>query len=565
MKHKLYPALIACSCLILLYIAIRPVFSPFLPGSADGFAHKYRLVNFDESLSRGILRPRWTQNAVLGYGAPLYIFNYSVPYYIVDALYRMGYSIQTASQLYAALTMILSAITMYLLVSLLWGTWAGVLAATTYMFAPYHLHTLYSYEAWGEMLAFTYPPLLLYLLISLFRIPADNRVRRKLYFASIVIIWVLFILTHNISTYITSPIIGVLALIYAKHTRNTYVTLGKIAGLVALISCFFTLPAITQTNTIKISILMVKEFEMRRSYMIPLIDQIRTNWAALTGPPVIYQAFTIGIPILITLFAGICFIIANRIMHIRHKHVAVIPLFVYALFGILILSLMFVDPVSYTLYIFKPLRYVLYPYRFLFLATFTGSILTGYLYRKSIPTGICIVILTVLFGYPFAHPGIDVFSFPPSFFQQPQMLGYAIPTLKTMGIAEFLPQTASIDFLVSEEKAYREYGVLPQKFIIPNGSGTIISQSVKPESLSVRINANSEAPLTVSTLYYPNWRATLDGKHIPVSHDREGRITLTVPRGIHSIQLTFGYSTIELVGICFSLLGIVLFAVSLLV
>ncbi|MCX6730221.1 MAG: hypothetical protein NTZ55_00030, partial [Candidatus Roizmanbacteria bacterium] len=130
----------------------------------------------------------------------------------------------------------------------------------------------------------------------MFRVPESKIIKRKLYFASVVIVWVLFILTHNISTYITSPVIGLLALIVTKHNRNTYVTLGKIAALVALISCFFTLPAITQTNTIKISILMAKEFEMRKSYMITLMDQLRMNWSALTGPPITYQAFTVGIP-----------------------------------------------------------------------------------------------------------------------------------------------------------------------------------------------------------------------------------------------------------------------------
>src|SRR3990167_2656379 len=95
-------------CIMLLVVAIKPLFSPYLTGTADGFAHKYRLVNFDQSLSEGIIRPRWVGNAVLGYGAPLFLFNYSIPYYMVDGIYRMGFTIQTSSQIYAAITLLLS-------------------------------------------------------------------------------------------------------------------------------------------------------------------------------------------------------------------------------------------------------------------------------------------------------------------------------------------------------------------------------------------------------------------------------------------------------------------------
>ena len=144
------------------------------------------------------------------------------------------------------------------------------------------------------------------------------------------------------------------------------------------------------------------------------------------------------------------------------------------------------------------------------------------------------------------------------------MLGFAVPTLKTMGIAEFLPLSADINFLVREEQKFLNQGIVPEKIILPPDSGSILRSSVKQESLQLTIVANHPLVLTVSTLYYPNWNASLDGKSIPVTHDTFGRITLNVPLGSHNILLRFGYSAMEKLGLSISVVGIILFLLFLL-
>ncbi len=550
------PILILLSAFLLLFLAVRPIFTPYLVGTADGLAHKYRLVNFDKALTEGIIRPRWIGDAVLGYGAPLYIFNYSVPYYLVDAIYRLGFSIQTSSQIYAAVTILLSAITMYLLVSRLWGRWAGVVAAIVYTFAPYHLITVYSYEGWGEMLAFVFAPLILRLLYETLHTPVTNRRIRNIWYAATVFGWVLFILTHNISSFIMSPVILLIAFLLSKRDSDAFWMLVRIAVSVVMTSGFFLLPAVTLTGTIKIPALLTKEIALRRDYMIPLVQEIRTSYTVLFGAHIGYKEFTAGVPI-IGVFG------VSAIMLLLSKTKKTVRQIGWAIWAILGLSLFFVDPLSDIFYAFRPLQYVLYPYRFLFLATFSGSLLTGFLFRKSIIAGVCIIALAVIFGYPFTHPYLEIFPFPALYFSRPQMLGYAVPTLKTMGTAEFLPKTADIGFLVNEEHAYLTNGVLPKKFIVPEGAGTIVAQSIKQESLSATIQANRNLPLTISTLYYPSWRATLDGNSLPVGHDRYGRIVLSIPNGLHSVHLNFSYTTIEVVGMVMSLCGTGLFVASL--
>lgn len=340
MKTWYLSVIILLSSVILLYLAIRPVFVPYLTGTADGFAHKFRLVGFHESLNAGIFRPRWLGPAVLGFGVPLFIFNYSVPYYIVDVLYRTGMSIQTASQMYAALTIISAAAAMYAVVFLLWGRRAGLVASVFYTFAPYHLFTVYSYEAWGEMLAFTFPPLILYFLIRL----SDTKGHvRRLWFSAAVLSWILFFLTHNISSYLSGPAVLLFFSVHKKWNKTALILLVKTTAISGLIAAFFLLPAVSLTHTIRISELMKKEGAMRSTYMIRLTEQIRTSFEVLTGRHIIYEEFTIGVPLILTGIAGtlILFIKSKK----RHSSLAA------GLVAVLLISLLLTDPVSDPLYI----------------------------------------------------------------------------------------------------------------------------------------------------------------------------------------------------------------------
>jgi uncharacterized membrane protein YfhO len=45
--------------------------------------------------------------------------------------------------------------------------------------------------------------------------------------------------------------------------------------------------------------------------------------------------------------------------------------------------------------------------------------------------------------------------------------------------------------------------------------------------------------VTVNTLYFPGWIASIDGKEVPINYLRDGIIRISVPRGIHYISVRF--------------------------
>ncbi|MBM3283005.1 hypothetical protein FJY90_02000, partial [Candidatus Gottesmanbacteria bacterium] len=241
--------------LLLLLPAILPVFKPYVTGTADGLGHKFRLVSFYESLSEGNLRPRWAKEAALGYGAPVFLYNYPLPYYFASLFVRLGNSINGSGQLLSAFSLLFSAIFMFLAVEKLTGSLLGGLtAAIVYTYAPYHLQMTYLYDSWGEELAFVFPPLILYLIFNLanhFRphnkfeiINSKHKTNSKsqnpktrnilgfghlnfsivsnfdirtVDFIFLVLCWSLFILSHNISAVMFSPVILVLAFVLTRN------------------------------------------------------------------------------------------------------------------------------------------------------------------------------------------------------------------------------------------------------------------------------------------------------------------------------------------------------------
>jgi hypothetical protein len=552
-KYKQTLLSIGITVLLCLPVVVT-LFHPWISGTADGFAHKFRFAAFHRSISEGNLRPRWLGDVALGYGAPIFLFNYIVPYYIVESFYRMGFSINTASQIMQALSVITAGIAMYIFVQKIWGDWSGIVAATIYSYAPYHVFTLFSYEAWGELWSYLFIPLILYLLLLAFEKPTMIRS------VFLILSWALFVMTHNISAYISAPVILCFGVILAQNNKQKIIYLCKIFLKTICISAFQWIPAIFLTDTIKIPVLFAIEIKQRMIYFKPILTQILTNFQVIKTGYVQYYEFTIGLPIICVLLAGVVIFTLMAVKKLtgnpQRKPYALLALFS---FTICVITLFLADPHSNALYGFRPLQYVLYPYRWLFIATFSGSMLAGFVLKKiSIPS-ISFLAIVFVSGYPFIHPDLDTFSFDNSFFFRPQMVNRAYPTKKSMGIAEFLPVKLGLQHIYMIQDNYLARSIpLPKKFEIPFQSGSVTSSKLKQEYMTAHIHTSQKTPLTINTAWYPNWVAKIDGKKTAVIADNVGRIQLEVPKGTHDIVLYFSYSLAEKVGIFVSMIGVAL-------
>ena len=148
---------------LLLIISILPIISVFRVGdyeSGDFNIHIYRMLSFYNSLKEGIFIPSWAADLNATYGNPLFIFNYSLPYYFICFLHFLGVSFITGTKFFLGLSLYLSGIFMYLFVEKITKhKLAAFTAGIFYVFTPYHLIDVHFRATLGESAIFTIVPL----------------------------------------------------------------------------------------------------------------------------------------------------------------------------------------------------------------------------------------------------------------------------------------------------------------------------------------------------------------------------------------------------------------------
>ncbi|OGG17587.1 hypothetical protein A3D78_05025 [Candidatus Gottesmanbacteria bacterium RIFCSPHIGHO2_02_FULL_39_14] len=531
--------------LVILIPVLLPLFSPYIYGTADGLAHRFRLVSFVNSLKQGYLRPRWLSDQALGFGSPITLFIYILPYYVTAGIKLTGLDMRTTTQIYQGITIILSFIFMYKFAAKLWGKRAGLAAATVYSYAPYRLLTIYLYEGWGEMTAFVYPPLILYLATKL------NEKSLRITFLFLTVVWFLFILTHNVSILMYIPILLIIGVMLLKKRIETilFFICSLLTGIV--LSAFFTLPALTLNHLTAYPTLIAKEAGMRGTYYKPILFQIETAVETIRKGKVDYYDFTIGLAYLLV-------IIAFPLLFRQFKNGKI--KFALLIFFLFIFCLYLTMPSSD--WIWRNLtfmKYIVYPFRFLHPATFLGALLVAIITMKSRKLAIFFIISAIISGFSYTRPEIEIFPFNDDYFSQFQTLLSAPGTLKNMATVEFLPKTANINYLMEVENKYLTTKIKPVKFEF-SSPVEVIRDKIKAEEMEVEYRSDKDAILTVNSFYFPNWQAAIDEREDNLAMDGNGRMKLEVPSGKHKVIFKFGFSKIERLANMVSLLGIFILA-----
>ena len=572
MKQKLIEL---TAVIILLLPIISPVFKPYVSGTADGLGHKFRLVSFYTSLEEGNLRPRWAKEAAFGFGAPIFIYNYPLPYYLGSLFVKLGNSINRSGQLLSAFSFFFSGVLMFIAARRLTNSfWGGITSAIVYAHAPYHLQMSYLYGAWGEELAFVFPPLILYLIIYLAQ-KNKNRPLTILCYVALIFSWVLFALAHNLSAVMLSPMLLFLGFIALDFKWKKFLILLNAFFLVILLSAFFWLPGLKLVNEVKYPELLLSEGMMRGAFFKSLSFQLETAVKVIREGITHYLDFTVGLPIMLGGGIALITLIASFLSrHTKEEKLSkgVAFYWIFGLLMFLIVCLFLVNNASskvwqLPLVLWMPPSYILYPFRFLIAASFVGALLVGILVRKSFILALIFVILAIIQGRPYTNPYTDTFPFPDSYFWQKQTVFAAPFTRKNLIIIEHLPKQANLTFLKQEEdKYYQEYyaGKANEKrdeAFISSGEGTLSDIQSFSERMNLKLEAKREVTLTINRFYFPNWQAYLDGKFVPIHADSSGRMTVTVTGGIHYFSLVFGLAPIEKISHIITFIGLILLVI----
>lgn len=236
---------------LLLLILLIPTFWRMLkPGifTMHDF-HVFRLYEYDKCVVDLQLPCRWAPDAAFGYGQPLFNFYAQLPYVFGEIFRFLGFSVLDTIKLLLILSIILSALSMFLLSKSLWGNnLAAFLSAIIYSFAPYRAVDVYVRGALPEALAFIFFPLITYF----FNDYVISKKAKSLLLFSLLLAGL--ILTHNLSVLMFAIFLSLWGLWFIyQHNAWKIILHFLAAGLLAVgISTFYILPVIAESQFISL-------------------------------------------------------------------------------------------------------------------------------------------------------------------------------------------------------------------------------------------------------------------------------------------------------------------------
>ena len=465
---------------------------------------------------------RWVPDMGYRYGYPQFEYYGPLPYYLMTASRFVGLSLFSAMKLGFILPLLLGNLTMFLLGSSLFGPWGGLLSAVAYAYAPYRASDLYSRGAMGETWAFVFLPLILFALLRLFK-------KQNLKTAALLgLSYGGLLATHNISTLIFSPLIGLLALalLVREKDKPVVVKYGLIALVWAVLAAgSFFLPLVFEKGYAHTESLITGYFNYL-AHFVTLKQLFFTSfWAYGSSEigPTDDLSFFVG-PVHVLLFLIAAAAVAYRSFRRRLDQTTLIVLLAIIF---TLASLFMTHQKSTFLWQVLPLSYLQFPWRFLVTANFFLALAAGYVFYKLapgkiLPLAISLVTLLFMTNVSFFRPrewfDLTIWE---------KFSGYSWDRQLTISIFDYLPVSAKF----------------PPAFaapLLPYGAKTkisILDFTRNSDTLRFTTKSLTNDVLILPQFDFPGWQVKLDGKK--VVHRRAfdlGLIALDLPAGEHRLE-----------------------------
>lgn len=521
-QYKYYLLTIVLSCL--------PLASVFgtseLLHTHDGLVHLPRMASYFKALKDGQFPVRFAGDLNYGYGVPLFVFIYQLPYFFSSIFLFLGSSLVNAFKIVLSLSYIFSGIFML--------AWANeffkdkkkaALAAIFYQFAPFRLVELLTRGSFGEVYTYTFLPLALLGLVRLFK---------KMNFGNFLLTataTAFLILSHNSVSLLFFGVAVVFVIFFAKHGKQNqafYSIKSLVFSLLALtvglvLSAFYWLPALLEHKYTYGNLFMEKVY---LDHFPPLIKFFIPN---LTNS----DFFQIeGISVQLGIFHVAAIFISSYVLFIKKTLDSLNKrIFIFA-FLLLTFSFFFLQPVSIPIWEkVSFLRQFQFPWRFLSVSVFAASLLSVsfFEFKWFNKSGIYwLVLFSVVFSTIFYwRPALGYDRVDEDYYWN-----YPLNTT-------YYGET---DVIWSAGPA-GSYPVNPVEVI--EGEARVYN-FVKKSNLHIfTVEASTNSKLVDHTQYFPGWRVFVDNEKTPIEFQDinwRGQITFPVSQGVHNVRVVFGES-----------------------
>lgn len=514
-------------------------------------AHVPRGFIFSAAIADGFLYPRWVQFLHVGLGSPLFTFQPPLPYYGLDLLARLGLTHPGGWRLLIGGGLLVTFLGAFCLVHRITGSrWAAVAAATAYLYAPYVLRNALergSNEVFGMFLY----PWVLWGLLWLAQSPSSGR------FIIAALIWAASIGMHVLAPLMLAPAALLVALVAGWRWRTAAPLLALLVG--GLLMSAVWLPILDEQGYVNI------ERDYNNSTTIPLHNPVPAD--RLLAAPVVYDTQRDNnnsgdrIGLLHTLLLLLALPGALYAFWQRRYRLALM-LGLATVVGTTLFWLL--TPSSNGVWqLFDPLLHrVQYRTRLMGVQTLAASLAIGGLAalasaRWQKVLGLALTALFLLIAIPSLYVNLQhrFGSFEEAItWEYVRALEWQASGSALTAFGEFQPRWREQPFddtLLAE--LGHDFDPQARPLAHPPAGVRVLAAQVTSSSWELHLESAQPETITLHLLYYPHWRAFLDGLPVTIRPQAEtGYVQLDLPAGSHSLALRYSRSLMQWVGLAVS-------------
>lgn len=523
---------------MLVLLAILPLGSLFhqgLPLTHDGQDHVARIANFYQSLTEGIIVPRWGGNLNWGYGHPILMFLYPASSYFASAFHFLGLSLVDSVKLVFGVSYILSGVFMYLWIREYLGKYAGIIAAALYLYAPYRFVDLYVRGAIGEHVAFMFPPLVCYFFLKL------SKKYTYLSFIGASISIGLLALSHNALLIMFLPFMLFYAcyLAFISKKRISLMSWYILSFLLGFgLSAFFVVPAFLEGKYTLRDIVTGGEALKR---FVDFKDLFYGAWSfGGTGLLSVQVGIVQWIIVLVSIY--LAFFLYKK----KNKD---FPLVLFTLIYFLGSIFIMLPQSEFIWKTVTTLQKFQFPWRFLSVSVFSTAILGGFVillikkeqYKKMLVLAVVLILITSTFTYWHPKGYLDKSEeFFTSVYHGTTDTGESAPIW-------------SVRFMEKTPKNSME---------VIQGDASIREIKRKSTLHVYEIDSKYSSRIVESTLYFPGWNIYVNGKKYEGIQFQDpnfrGLMTFYVNNGKSRVEVRFEDTKIRTISNVVSVLSVML-------
>ncbi|MBI4039184.1 hypothetical protein HY384_04490 [Candidatus Daviesbacteria bacterium] len=529
---------------LLLLFTIPAAKALFIPGSYtshDLTHHIMRQISMDKLLTEGQIPPKWSGELNNGYGYPVFLFNYPLPYLIGEVFHKAGFSFISSVKAVFVFSILISIIGMYLFLKELFQVrLAAILGAVFYLYAPIRFSNIYVSASVGAALAAGILPFVFYFMTVLSRQGLRNNLFKIL---SGSLSLGLLILSHNFTTLLFSPVIlafGGLLIWQSKEKFRVFRDFGAMFLLGLGMSAWFWLPAMVEKQYLHYD-QYYKFFYKNQFISIPQL--FHSPWGyGLSHPQNPNQgdmSYQLGLSQILVI------IILIPVLWVFRKNREVREYGVFSLITFFIAVFMMIKTSQFVWEALPVLSIIQFPFRFSIVAVFGASlaaaVLIKYLPLKKLLFGG--LLLIVLYANRNHYNINEVFKTGDEY--------YLTLTGITSPYGEDLPKWAK----VMDKKP-------PGKLEFTSGFGEIRVTENKSTKVFAEVEVTNSGKLRFNQFFFPGWQIKIDGKNIQFDYLSDnksyGLPIFDIEKGKHQILAEFKNTPIRNMAEIISVISVIL-------